>query len=802
MNQPTVRPKPRSRSGLVRAGFFLALPALGGVAFAQNNPPAAASGEVTTLSAFSVSTDKDSGYRASNSISGTRTNTPIKDLPMNIQVFTKDFADDLLITNQVDLEAYSASLVNGGADHHSDNVIQQAYNAFLFRGFVQNWGLRDGIREYDPIDTQGLARVEVVKGPVGALYGLSYPGGIMNNISKDVDFRRNFASIRLTAQSEGQYRGTLDANFTGTTAGGKVGVRFNAVNSKTQDDREHSKGAIRFSQVNVNWQPTPTTELKFMQELGYREKPNGLGYFTRGETDAAGVSRGNSADIPLQIAHPEIPWEWNWSNGRNMRSLETKLYRGTINQKIGTQVDVTAYVQFSDRLQIDGNGWDANGSGGADSWEAGGGWIIDPVTKKETIQSGYSYRDWGNSMHSYGTTAVYQVEFAQVKNTFAFGANVWSEKFLSRSSLPTTQNFLVYDVKAGIPIGTPQTPPTNLSPVTTGNGYTHESNSNDYYFANWSLSALENRLKLNLGINRTNLKLVQWANGQAAVPNTTTASKDSPLVGAMFDITKEISVFAVRATSLFPTTDKNSFGTQMPPVVGKSYEAGVKVELMNGKISGTVSYYHITQTGGSQNNPTANNLNTQRFDTMTQAQRDIAFPGKLRTDLLGDLVPGGEAESKGFETDLIFQPTREWQILFSYAHNDQKTTKALAASNVGITNSGHITNQYSILTKYSFTDGEAKGAFVGLGLVSAGKALQDYQGGVKRYNPSTFNAEVFGGYRYKLLGYNTVVQLNVKNLTKQNDFTGWRATGSTALATQRYTVPTAIRYALTVGLDF
>ncbi len=798
----TLRPKPRSRSGLVRAGFFLALPALGGVAFAQTNPPAASSGDVTTLSPFSVSTEKDSGYRASNSISGTRTNTPIKDIPVNIQVFTKDFSDDLLITNQVDLEAYSASLVNGGADHHSDNVIQQAYNAFLFRGFVQNWGLRDGIREYDPIDTQGLARVEVVKGPVGALYGLSYPGGIMNNISKDVDFRKNFTSIRLTGQSEGEYRAALDANYSGVAAGGKVGVRFNAVNSKTQDEREHSKGAIRFTQVNVNWQPTPTTELKFMQELGYREKPNGLSYFSRGETDAAGVSRGNSADIPLQITHPEIPWEWNWSNGRNMRSLETKLYRGSINQKIGEQVNVTAYVQFSDRLQIDGNGWDANGSGGGDSWEAGGGWIIDPVTKKETIQSGYSYRDWGNSMHSYGATAVYKVEFAQVKNTFAFGANVWSEKFLSRSSLPTTQNYLIYDVKAGIPIGTPQTPPTNLSPVTTGNGYTHESNSNDYYFANWTMSAIENRLKLNLGINRTNLKLVQWANGQAPTPNTTTQSKDSPLIGVMFDITKEISVFAVRATSLFPTTDKNSFGVQMPPVVGKSYEAGVKVELMNGKISGTVSYYQITQSGGDQNNPTANNLNTQRFDAMTQAQRDITFPGKLRSDLLGDLVPGGEAESKGFETDLIFQPTREWQILFSYAHNDQKTTKALAASNVGITNSGHITNQYSILTKYSFTEGEAKGAFVGLGLVSAGKALQDYQGAVKRYNPSTFNAEVFGGYHYKLLGYNTVVQLNVKNLTKQNDFAGWRATGSTALATQRYTVPTAIRYALTVGLDF
>ena len=83
------------------------------------------------------------GYRASNSIAGTRSNTPIKDIPLNIQVFTKDLYDDLVITNQIDLERYNAALVNGNADIRSSNPIQQAYNAFLFRGFVQNWGLRE-----------------------------------------------------------------------------------------------------------------------------------------------------------------------------------------------------------------------------------------------------------------------------------------------------------------------------------------------------------------------------------------------------------------------------------------------------------------------------------------------------------------------------------------------------------------------------------------------------------------------------------------------------------------------------------
>jgi outer membrane receptor for ferric coprogen and ferric-rhodotorulic acid len=418
-------------------------------------------------------------------------------------------------------------------------------------------------------------------------------------------------------------------------------------------------------------------------------------------------------------------------------------------------------------------------------------------------------------MHSYGATGVYKIDFGPVKNTFTFGTNVWSEKFVSRSSIQTGTNpvRLTYNVAANIDTTQiPAGPPPDLFPQTTGNGYTHEANSNDYYFVAWQTSSFENRLKTNIAFNRTNLKLVQWANGQATTANTTEQSKNSPMYGVMFDITKEVSLFAVHSTSLFPTTDKNSFGTQMPPVVGKSDEVGVKVELLNGKISGTISYYKIKQNGGSQNDPTANNLNTSRWDAMTPAQREVAFPGQTRSNLLGDLVPGAEQESKGYEADLIFQPTRDWQLLLSYAHNDQEVISAATPTTIGQSNTGTIKDQYSILTKYSFSNGPLKNAFAGVGLQVAGRSLQGYIATfnssnqpilLPRYNPSTVYAEVFGGYRFKIHGYRTSVQLNVKNLTQQEEFVGWRATGTSNLvATKRYEVETPIRYSLTLGLDF
>lgn len=806
-------PRLRPASGLALAALLATTPA-----FAQTTPQAnqqvETNEDTVVLSAFEVSTERDVGYRATNSIAGTRTNTPIKDVPLNIQVFTKELADDLLIKNQVDLEAYNASLVYGAADRFSDNPIQQPYQNFLFRGFRQNWGLRDGVREYDPIDAQGLARVEVVKGPAAALYGLAYPGGVMNNISKTVDFTGNFTDVRLTAGSEGEYRGTIDANVSGTLGENqRLGLRFNGAYENAEDEREHSAGFVRFYNLNLAWQPTETTQVSFLLERGKRGKPNGLNWFETGEAGASG----NQASIPLQILHPEIPWTWNWANEENVNTLETKVYRGTVTQKIGENFEIMGYVQYSTRLEKAGDGWDANGSGGANSWEsAGSGW--DQATN--TIRATYNYRDWGNKMHAYGATAVYKLDFDQMKNTFAFGANVWSEDQLSRKHTPLdpAASMQIYPVQAGINIPVPLLPPADTVPVYTGDGYHHEDNSNDYYFGNWQAELLDGRLHTNIGINRTNLKTIAWNNGLSPEPdNVYTASKWSPMYGAVFDVTDEVSVYLVRSTSLFPDSTKDSFGNQFSPQVGKGWEGGVKVELLDGKISGTIGYFHITQTGGSQNDPNKENRDTLRFDSLTPEQQLIEFGG---TRPLGDIVAGGEQVGKGFEADIVFQPLPNWQIVTSYAHVDHEFTESAIAETIGQTYPQAISDRWSLLTKYTFTDGQFDGLQLGLGVYGGSKALMDYQrrdlnGGVytagvdtgfmdvARYEPSRWQAEIFAIYRFKLFGYDAYAQLNVKNLFEEPHYIGWKATGNPdVLATERYEVPMSRVYRLSVGFEF
>ncbi|TVR51353.1 MAG: hypothetical protein EA425_07280 [Puniceicoccaceae bacterium] len=63
---------------------------------AQTPAPAGDSDDdIYILSPFVVSTEGDRGYRATNTISGSRLNTAIKDIPMPIEVITEEFMRDV-----------------------------------------------------------------------------------------------------------------------------------------------------------------------------------------------------------------------------------------------------------------------------------------------------------------------------------------------------------------------------------------------------------------------------------------------------------------------------------------------------------------------------------------------------------------------------------------------------------------------------------------------------------------------------------------------------------------------------------
>ncbi|HYP17967.1 MAG TPA: TonB-dependent receptor, partial [Opitutus sp.] len=86
---------------------------------------AGAQDEPITMSPFTVTSGKDTGYQATNTLAGTRLNTPLRDIAASISVLTKDLFEDTASTKQAELLVYAPSTevagvggnYSGGADN-------------------------------------------------------------------------------------------------------------------------------------------------------------------------------------------------------------------------------------------------------------------------------------------------------------------------------------------------------------------------------------------------------------------------------------------------------------------------------------------------------------------------------------------------------------------------------------------------------------------------------------------------------------------------------------------------------------
>ncbi|GGD70051.1 TonB-dependent receptor [Caballeronia grimmiae] len=161
------------------------------------------------MPAVTVTGSRISSYTDETSSSTTRTDTPLQDYPASVQVVPSEVLQDRGVTriNQI---ADNVSGVHAEASYGGNGA-----TFFNIRGFSESNGLRDGFRNYGYYafrDVQNIDRIEVFKGPAGALYGgIGAVGGYINTVSKRPE-PGNFGEVGLTAGSYGLVRTTIDVN--------------------------------------------------------------------------------------------------------------------------------------------------------------------------------------------------------------------------------------------------------------------------------------------------------------------------------------------------------------------------------------------------------------------------------------------------------------------------------------------------------------------------------------------------------------------------------------------------------------
>ncbi len=194
--QPNKPEKPPDKS-MPRKTPLAALGALLGFGplAAQNAPAPApvdpAKDQPVVLGEFRVDTTRDRGYLATNATTGTRLNMAIKDIPLPVEVITREFIDDIGAVDVKESLRYSAGIVqetvttannftfspsgSGNAGSVNRDSVQINIRGFNTRSF-----LRNGFRQDTVTDVVNIDRQEVARGPQALLYGVAALGGIVN----------------------------------------------------------------------------------------------------------------------------------------------------------------------------------------------------------------------------------------------------------------------------------------------------------------------------------------------------------------------------------------------------------------------------------------------------------------------------------------------------------------------------------------------------------------------------------------------------------------------------------------------
>jgi len=124
----------------------------------------------------------EAGYLEEQAEVGLGFPAEIARIPQSVQVVNRRLIDDLDPDTLSDIVG-----VAGGTSSPRNSI--EPFSSFKLRGFTVSQSVVDGIRNTNSLNIQseGLAsieQVEVLRGPGGALFGLSSPGGVINVVTK------------------------------------------------------------------------------------------------------------------------------------------------------------------------------------------------------------------------------------------------------------------------------------------------------------------------------------------------------------------------------------------------------------------------------------------------------------------------------------------------------------------------------------------------------------------------------------------------------------------------------------------
>lgn len=743
--------------------------------------------EVFVLSPFEVSSVQ-SGYYSTNSLSAYRVNTPVKDLPFNMEIFTAEFVDDIKANDLEDV-LYWAPGVNVGGSGTARDVGSDDYS---IRGLKASRPKRNGFTRYYMLDSTNIAQVEVVKGPVSALFGTSEPGGIINYITKK-PMEEFGGSVKLDYGSWDFRKVQVEVTGPVFKDSKKLLYRFDGSYLDRNGYRDFSEEQRSFIAPVLEYRPLKDWVIRVDYEYSKSESvpvaPLPIWNEQAYENWLAAGSPIGDSDIPAR----------SYGLPRDATNAY-RFFNDIADERVSLRLNAAGPESY---INTTSDAWTAELSGKLTDWMHVRAVASEATTERASrITAPYRLRVMGDGLQRnpgiFGllgnTTTHYQADLLlnfekfRVNHRFIIGGEYLEDAFSNRTNNRGGPHMLfLRDDSRSI---FEAQPPATMEPRIGDYSLREQPAEDDVnwqeiqtfeelesYYISYQASAWNNRINLLTGIRRDKNTAV----GQGAGAANFEVTNESPQIGLNVEFIEGLTAYANYSESFVPQTGGMSvinadqtntepLGSR-PPQLGEGYEVGLKWQSSDNQWIGTMAWFDISR----------NNV----------IQKSIFIPstGPLAgTSLTYDRLIDGQT-SNGFEVDLTWNPAGNIQLKLGYAYIDATSNDEnfadLPHEDYLRTVIGVPENEVTFMGSYRFEEGRMEGLKVSLFASYKGKRSGNSTSEIadpRRGNPARLNdinviwldayvrLDLLLSYKSRIGKFDTEYSLRIENLLDETYF--------------------------------
>lgn len=689
------------------------------------------------------------GYLATQSATGTKTDTLILETPQSISVVTKDQITAQQAQTVRDALAYTpgVSIDSYGASAFFDWIKIRGFNApqYLDGLLLPNDSSAFAVPRIEPY---GLERIEVLKGPSSGLYGQSNPGGLINMVSKRPLWDEHY-------EMQGTI-GSFDRKEAAFDVGGPVSHEFAyrlvALGRISDAEIDYTEDNKLFIAPSLAWRPTKDTTITVLSQY-QRIQNDGYQQYVPGQATL----------LPNPFGH--IPQSrYLGEPGFDNYTLEHASIGYALEHRFNRSLQFRQNLRYMDVSN--------------DMQAMRGDFMLDPFTFQpsyDTLIRAPIYVDADARNFTVDNQLQADLSTGPLDHTLLVGLDYQKTVSSNESRLPSSLlQYLPINVFNPVYGAYPIPSADALSPFL--DLHTRQEQTGIY---------VQDQIKL----DRFTLSLTgrqDWSSVETVSSGVYPPSALSPYerddsartgrVGLSYLFDFGLSPYVNYSTSFTPNIGASATGGSFKPTTGEGKEIGIKYMMPGTNLMFTAALFDIVQN-----------------DILTTDPNDLSGLLSVQTD---------QARVRGFEFEVRGNVTRELEIVGGYSKLDPEITKSAIASNVGNYMPNVNLETASLWAQYTCYDGPAAGLGVGGGVRYVGENYGDAANAIYIPSHTLLDASIsydLGYLSRDLKGWQA--QVNGSNLTDEYYVSSCQGSilycglgaGRTVLGTLRYSWDAGLR---------